>query len=245
MFQRPYVRPEFAKASESTANAGEDHVLRLTASTLWTNLGGFFLLYMGNALVVVPVLALGLVLGLVPTIALSSLVIYPAFVAIMGTVAGTLRESRGTLFEVYRETIGATGLSAALIGVLVNTYLYTYMVGLSQLSRDRFTHNGLVITSIAQSVFLALLTFALIYALPLIALFHLDPRTAFRNGLLLAASEPLSAIGMLSTMILLGASVVVLGAGMLLIAPLAAAVMLVVNCHVQVQRAQSQKEPEV
>jgi uncharacterized membrane protein YesL len=220
-------------------------VLRLTASTLWTNLGGFFLLYVGNALLVVPVLALGLVLGLVPTIVLSSLVVYPTFVAIMGTVAGTLHESKGTLFDVYRETISATGVSAALIGVLVNTYLYTYIVSLSQLSSDQFTHNGLLITSIAQTLFLALLTFALIYALPLIALFHLDARTAFRNGLLLAASAPLSAIGMLSTLILLGTTVVVLGAGMLLIAPLAAAVMLVVNCHVQVQRVQSQKEPEL
>lgn len=244
MHRSSLLRSRYITVSDSLSSAEGGRVLLLTVSTLWGNLGGLFVLYLANGLLVVPLILVGLLLGLVPTIALGGLVIYPALVAIMGAAASLMRDQPHSLFTAYRATLASTGRTTTLIGVLFNTYLYAYAVGFAQLRNAPAPHLGLLLTWVGQTLFLALLVVTLVYAFPLIALFHLEARTAIRNGLLLAISNPLPTAGMIGTLVLLSATIMVFGIGMLLIVPLAISVLLVANCYILVQRtleSESQK----
>lgn len=214
----------------------KEQLLPLAGALLWQNLGGLFLLNLLSVAAIVPVVGVGLLLGLVPTMVLAALVVYPALVGLMGSAAGWLRNEPQGFWHRYWRTVRVSALPAIGLGLLFHVYVYGYLLTVARLGEDNGIGIGTVAIWIAQSAFLVLLVMMLGYALPLLSLYGMRLRPAIRNSLLLVMAEPLMAVGLVGLLILLGAALVWIGVGIALIAPIIIAVVFVVNAHLQVQR---------
>jgi hypothetical protein len=237
------VRSEAPAKREPRAESTEVASLaRSVLLQLWDNLPPLLFIDLVGLAVVLPALAVGVLLGVLPTLVLTAATAYPFFVGLLGSVGALIDHLPGSLWGHFSRAVQRGWLAAAALGLLLHVFLFSYLTTTAgYVASDG--DPGLTGLWIVQSIGLVLLVSATLHGLPLVALYGLGPRVALRNGFVLAASAPLATMGMLTFLALLGAAVVWIGLGMWLIVPQVAAAAMVSHSRLRLDRLASKRSP--
>ena len=232
----PSPQARTSRSGTAVATDAPPTLFRLGATLLWDNLAGLVALNLAGVVVAAPMVAVGMLLGFVPLVVLSTPLCL-VFGGLVGSVVGELRGEAGGLRRRFLVTIRSRWRPLLLLGLFANGCVASCLVTTARvLDEGRSAGAGTVAFWLVQSAFLVLLVVLLLYALPLAAAYGAGVRPALRNAAVLASAAPLQTLGMLGLLVVLASSALWIGLGMWLIVPVVAAVFLGANCYLQVER---------
>lgn len=242
--ENPFMRKYLSRNTTAVDTPPAANLLRLGLLTLWSELFTLVAFTLVTVALATCAIVIGYSLGVIATIVLPSVVVYPALVVLMSVVGHELQPTEQGRWQFVWQQVHANAVTAIILGLFLHGSVSSYFVTTSILRAHASPFGGLIwIVWFAQSLFLAMLLILLVYAFPLLVLHPMKLRSALRNSLVLATSAPLASVGMVGLMVILGASVALVGFGMWLIVPAIGAVFLVVNCHLQVEHYRTRLYP--
>lgn len=208
-------------------------LVRCALGVLWEAVAPMFLVDFLLVALGVPMILLAASFGLAPALIAVALVWFPGLAVLIGIAHGRL----ATPIDGDRQNaLGALRRSwwrVVVLGLLMGGLVMGSVVMLT--AARQYGGAAWLVWSFQLGV-LAVFLLVFIHTLPLLATRGGSLRTALRNGLALAALNPLQTVGILGLMVLLGAMVAFIGLGVLLAAPLILASFLAANTWLAVNR---------